>query len=140
VGLSNHLTSLNLSLAELLVCPLFSSCLLSYEPIASPLRFYRKAITKDKRNTIRSRADGQYRIPYLPETLRQACFYCSKYLKMPDGLPVQHTGYLTLSGGRSSGSDGPDGDGERIDGSAGGPDEARGEGRWVCWHDSCGEQ
>jgi len=42
---------------------------------------------------------------------------------MPDGMPVQHTGYLP--GTDKAGKDkGP---------------EAEKEGKWVCWHDSCAD-
>jgi hypothetical protein len=46
---------------------------------------------------------------------------------MPDGMPVQHTGYL-ISRGIKTGDE------------AKGQDKGvEGEGKWVCWHDSCGD-
>ena len=42
---------------------------------------------------------------------------------MPDGMPVQHTGYLPgiREAGKEKGT------------------EVEGGGRWVCWHDSCAD-
>jgi hypothetical protein len=45
---------------------------------------------------------------------------------MPDGMPVQHTGYL-ISRGIKTGDDEQKQTG------------TEGEGTWACWHDSCGE-
>jgi hypothetical protein len=59
-------------------------------------------------------------------------------LKVPDGLPVQHTGYLPDKGqGKGTGGDG----GEGVENGKNVEEEKEGDGgRWVCWHDSCGEQ
>ena len=46
---------------------------------------------------------------------------------MPDGMPVQHTGYLVSRGTKTS-----DRREEQHTGT-------EGEGKWVCWHDSCGD-
>jgi hypothetical protein len=46
---------------------------------------------------------------------------------MPDGMPVQHTGYL-ISREIKSGEEEKEQD-KRVEG----------KGKWVCWHDSCGD-
>jgi len=46
---------------------------------------------------------------------------------MPDGMPVQHTGYLNSRGTKA-------GEEEKEQDKGG-----EGDGKWVCWHDSCGD-
>lgn len=75
----------------------------------------------------------KYRAPHLPQLLHSTCFHCGKYLKVPDGLPVQHTGYLAGKAGQV-GNEGPDGKGEEH------KDGKEEGGKWVCWHGSCGDQ
>jgi hypothetical protein len=69
-------------------------------------------------------------------------------------MPVQHTGYLAAEPGKAmtAGRKGSERSGDKlemsvVDSSAGfesekqNPEEkGKGEGRWVCWHASCGKQ
>lgn len=109
--LSDHLSSLRLPPSELLVS---GNC------------------TPDKQlggmqMTCRLTASSkQYRIPHLPDLLRQPCYRCSRYLKVPDGMPYGQTGLLSATSERSA--------------EAGATEAAANtkESRWVCWHTSCG--
>ncbi|ORY32228.1 hypothetical protein BCR39DRAFT_597645 [Naematelia encephala] len=81
-----------------------------------------------------SLAELLYRLPEIPSLLQQSCFYCQQHLRMPDGLPLYHTGLIgatkskLLNGGDDATSD------VKVKDKVNAGDL---EGKWVCWHASC---